>query len=320
MRVCYLIQSHKNLEQIYRLVSTIKKSSPDSLVILSHNSSGSDLDIARLNDMSGVQVFFGPGGRGDFSIVQGYFDAINYLFSQNINFDWLINLSGQDYPTQPLSQIEKFLATTHYDGFLEYFQVFSQESHWSLREGHTRYCYKYTKNQLLGKIPEWTKELLTPIKTVNYIQPFFRINLAYGMVGIKNHTPFHENFICYGGSFFCTLSRKCIEYVYDFYKSNPEIIIYYRNVCVSDESFIQTILINSRLFNLCNDNKFYFDFSGSRHGRPRYLTTHDYPSLAQSHIHFARKFDINQDRKILDMLDSRILATSQVSSCNANSS
>ncbi|MUH00167.1 N-acetylglucosaminyltransferase [Scytonema sp. UIC 10036] len=307
MRVCYLIQSHKNSEQIYRLVKTIKQSSPDSFVLVSHDVSVSNLDTATLKNLSGVQIVPGLGGRGDFSIVQGYLDAVGWLFSQNIAFDWLTNLSGQDYPTRSLSQVKNFLATTQYDGFLEYFNVFSQESHWSQREGYTRYFYKYQKLKYLSTLPEWAKEIVTPIKIVNYLQPFFRLNAAYGMFGVRSSVPFNENFVCYGGSFFCTLSRQCIEYLYEFYRTRLEIVNYYKGVGVSDESFIQTVLVNSGLFNLCNDNKFYFDFSETRNGRPRLLTTDDYLSIIQNNAHFARKFDMSLDTKILDLLDEIVL-------------
>ncbi len=71
------------------------------------------------------------------------------------------------------------------------------------------------------------------------------------------------------------------------------------------------VLVNSRLFNLCNDCKRYFDFSTTYHGHPRILTTNDYPSLVKSNAHFARKFDIDQDSKILDLLDIRVQESSQ---------
>jgi len=32
--------------------------------------------------------------------MQGYLDALDWLFSHQIDFDWLINITGQDYPTQ----------------------------------------------------------------------------------------------------------------------------------------------------------------------------------------------------------------------------
>jgi hypothetical protein len=306
MKVCYLIQTHKNPEQIYRLVKIIKKSSPGAYILVSHDFTSCNLDTAPLQHLQGVEVLSVEGGRGSFVLVQRYLDAVNWLLSRNIDFDWLINLSGQCYPTQPLSQIEKFLAETSYDGFTEYFEVFSKQSHWSIREGYSRYFYRYY--QLLRDLPEWQKELLNPLKVINYIQPFFRLNFAYGMtLGVRTSTPFDENFICYGGSFFSTLSRKCIQYLHEFSKSNSDVVDYYKSVWNPDESFIQTVLINSRLFNLCNDCKRYFDFSQTRNGHPRILTQNDYPSLVQNSIHFARKFDIAQDSYILDLLDTRIL-------------
>lgn len=310
MKVCYLIQTHKNPEQIYRLVRTIKKTSADSQVIISHDFSSCNLDVSALETFSGVWVLSGKGGRGDFSIIEGYLDVVDWLLKRNIDFDWLINLTGQDYPIQSISQIEKELAETSYDGFLEYFEVFSKQSHWSMAKGRSRYCYRY--EQFLKNLPEWQKELLKPLKIINYVQPFFRLNFSYGVaVGVRTSTPFNEKFICYGGSFFCTLSRKCVQYLDDFYKANQDVVDYYRAVDVSDESFIQTVLVNSRLFKLCNDCKRYFDFSKTRNGRPGILTTNDYPALVESNAHFARKFDVAQDSNILDMLERKNMLMSR---------
>jgi len=306
MKIAYLIQSHTNPEQIYRLVEIIQKSSNSAQIILSHDFSSCDLDTLTLQK-SGVQVLTGKGGRGDFVIIQAYLNAIKWLTQHQINYDWLIYLSGQDYPIKPISEIEDFLAKTNYDGFLEYFDVFSTKSHWSIHEGKSRYLFKYQKNHTLSKLPPEVKKILTPIKIVNYLQPLIRINLAYDMLGIRVPSIFNNQFICYGGSFFTTLSRKCVEYLSQFCQNHPEVVEFYQNVCVADESFIQTILINSRLFNLSDDNKRYFDFSQTSNGRPKILTANDYDSIVQSHAHFARKFDIHKDSKILDILDERIM-------------
>lgn len=306
MKVCYLLQTHKNPEQIYRLVKLIKRSSPNSQVIVSHDNK-SKLDLETFEDLQGVQIFINKadGERGGFSIVQGYLDIVDWLFQQNIEFDWLINITGQDYPLQSISKIEEYLAETQHDGFLEYFKVFSDESHWSIREGYSRYFYKY--HLLTNQLPVWQKELLRPLKLVNYLQPFFRINFAYGVrIAHRINPPFNEDFICYGGSFYCTLSRKCVQYIYDFCKSKSKILEYYKGVSNSDESFLQTVLVNNPTFNLCNDSKRYFDFSKTRHGHPRILTTDDYPALIQTNAHFARKFDIDIDSTILDLIDKRI--------------
>lgn len=310
MKVLYFIQTHKNPEQIYRLVQTIKKSSPRSYILVSHNFTSSKLDVTPLQSLPDVEVISCKRGRGDFSIMQGYLDAVDWLFSQKIEFDWLINITGQDYPTQALSRIEKLLAESNYDGFLEYFEVLSASKHnpWGSREGCDRYFYKYWR--LCEYLSFWQRALVKlPRIVINNIQPFVRINSSYGlMVGVRStSSPFNEKFLCYGGPYFHTLSRKCVQYLHDFSKYNPDLISYYKQTCTPDESFIQTILVNSGLFNFCNDAKRYIGWTGTRHGHPRILIFEDYPALIKDDIHFARKFDITQDSKIIDMLDARIL-------------
>ena len=253
-------------------------------------------------------------------MIQGYLDAVDWLFSHNINFDWLINLTGQDYPTQPLSRIEKFLAETKYDGFLEYFETLSdcQENLYGQREGCDRYLYQYWRSGiyllLFGTDRSLRSKILNRLgllcKQFNNGQNFSRICWVFDgiMIGFRaKSNPFHKNFICYGGSYFHTISSNCVQFLFDFSKQNPALVNYYKKTCVPVESFIQTVLVNSGLFNFCNDYKRFIDFPRGELGSPCILTFADYQLVVKDDIHFARKFDMMQDRKILDMLDARIL-------------
>jgi hypothetical protein len=306
MKVCYLLQTHKNPNQIYRLVHTLKQLSPAAQIILNHDFTNCELDRAKFETFSHIQIIPSQGGRGNFSLVQSYLEATQWLLNHVSDFDWLIHLTGQDYPIHPLADVERFLLETHYDGFLEYFQVFSQESPWKAQEGYTRYFYQY--RTLSSNLSDWQKELLRPIKILNYFQPFIRVNSSYGLtLGLKTSVPFNSEFVCYGGSFLCILSRECINYLHKFVELNPGILNHYKGVANPDESFIQTVLINSQLFNLCNDSKRYFDFSGTRNGHPRVLSAEDFPKLVESQAYFARKFDLNQDSSIFDLIDEYLL-------------
>lgn len=313
-KILYIIQTFKDPEQIHRLAKIIKTSSSASSVIICHDYTASYLEIEPLKKL-GVEILKinGKGGRGDFSMVQSYLEAIEWAFMHNLEFDWCINLSGQDYPTQPLPQLEQFLAKTSYDGFLDYFEAFSESVPWGLKESEDRYSYQYWRSGRF--LARWERGLLRPFATtLNQVQPFIRINWAYDglMIGLKaQSTLFNESFVCYGGSFFCTLSRKCIGYLHAFAKENPDVVQYYKKSCVSVESFLQTVLVNSHLFNLCNNSKRYIDFANLEDSsRPRTLSAKDYPVLVQDNIHFARKFELAKDSKILDMLDARILQIS----------
>jgi hypothetical protein len=308
MKVCYLIQTHANPPQILRLVSTIRRSSDRAFILISHDSTNCQLPPELFQQFGDVAVIEAKGGRGDFAIVQSYLNAVAWLADRNIQFDWLTNLSGQDYPTKSLAHIEEFLATTKYDGFVQWFDVLSPSSNWTLAEGRERYFYQYWRSAY--DLSQWQKLLLVPFRNIiNAVQSSIRVKLTYGlMLGrLARSSPFKRDFICYGGSYFKTLSRQCVEYFYNYTKQNPDLLEYYINTLIPDESYMQTVLVNSQRFNLCNHNKVYVDFSTTKYGRPKVLTVADYANLTAPEFHFARKFDLGIDSVILDRLDSLVL-------------
>ena len=305
MKVCYFIQTHKNPQQIYRLVQTLKNSSLNAQILVGHDFTSCSLDFTPLHHLPDVHLLRinRPGIRGNFSLLQPYLQAINWLFTNNSDFDWLFYLSGQDYPTQPLSKVENFLIATDYDGFIDYINLHTPESEspWEKKEVIKRYFYQYYR--LPRYVPKYVQKILAKALKFKRFARFASIPFDELIIGMPaNKTPFNDNFLCYGGSQWHTLSRKCVEYVKYFIDNNNSFVKYYKKTLVPDESFIQTILINNRNLKLCNGNKRCIEFIGANADRPRLITNQDYETLINGSFHFARKFE--QDTKILDMLDS----------------
>ncbi|MEG5000117.1 beta-1,6-N-acetylglucosaminyltransferase [Microcoleus sp. B4-D4] len=308
MKICYFIQTHQNPQQIYRLVRTIKKSSPNSQILINHNFNRCDLDLTPLQELSDVHLLTNQEYliRADFSCqVEPYLNAIDWLFANNSDFDWLINLTGQDYPTQPLSKTEDFLAKTNSDGFIRYWDVLAEGIPWETQKGFKRYYCRY------WRIPgRWSYSFLKEFQQLSAVQKLtpLQFYLSYGpLVGIpRRSTLFSDRFICYGGWAWYTLSRKCAAYIKDFVNTRPDFVDYYQKTVVPEESFIQTILVNNKNLNLVNDDKRYIDYTNAIAGSPRTLTVQDYATITNGNFHFARKFDIKQDAEILDKLDSLI--------------
>jgi hypothetical protein len=306
MRVCYLIQTHKEPIQVCRLVSRIKKVSFHCFILISHDYSSCDFPSSLLDSFSNVALIpkTARGFRSDFSLVQAYLDSISWLLENEINFDWLVNLSGQDYPIKSPRELEEMLAHRKDDGLTEYFEVLSSESPWG-KQGKERYYYQYWRSSFQPHL--WQKLILKPIEIlINKLQPWVRMNLAYGLsIGIKaKKTPFHQNFRCYGGSFFHVFSYRSIMYLHHHAQKNPSLISYYRRTLNPDESYITTVLINANELNICNYQWMYVDFSQTKLGHPQTFSKKDYPKLIKAEGYFARKFD--EKSEIFDLLDHHI--------------
>ena len=308
MKIIYFIQTYKNPYQIKRLVNTIKKLSTNSEVLISHDSNYSTvLNRSDFGIIPGVNLIYNPGGRGDFYTVQSYLNSLKWLFDNQIEFDWIVNISGQDYPTQPLSLLEELLSKTEYDGFLEYRDVWSKDGYYGLKESLNRYSYQYWHSGIY--LSTWQNALIKPLKTfVNNIQSFVRINTSYQFaIGIKPfQNIFDKRFKCYGGALYKILSNRCAKYLYETAEEQVHLVDYYKKTLVPEESFMQTILANSNSFNLCDKNFFYSDWNDSKHGSPKILTVVDYANITNSEYYFARKFDPAVDSEILDRLDKHI--------------
>ena len=300
MKVLYFIQSHKNPEQVCRLVNLIKKSSSNAQVIINHNFSSSYLDLSSLKQFSGIYLIKRDKSarRGDDSVFDIYLNTINWLFDQNFDFDWLICLSGQDYPIQPISDIEAFLATTEYDGFINYWDILSEESPWGKEAGRKRFFAQYIS------LPQWSKWWLRKVSRIEPFIPFLKIQWRFALIGLEaKSTPFNDNFKCYGGWYWNTLSRKCVYFLRNYLEEHPELLKFYKRTLAPEESLIATVLVNSNQFNLCNDCLRYLDFPSELFGYARSLTIDDYAKIVSSNCHFARKFEPKPDDKILDLLD-----------------
>lgn len=313
MQVVYFIQSHKNPAQIYRLINVIKQSSPSSLVLLSHDFSSCPLDLGKLKQYSGIELIkrTKSARRGDDSVLEIYLDAVNWLYNRDRDFDWLICLSGQDYPIQPIADIEAFLADTKYDGFIQHWEVLSENSPWSRAAGHKRFFAQYVT------LPQWSKWWLRKVCYIEPMIPALKVQWRFASIGLAaNSTPFNDSFKCYGGWYWNTLSRRCIDFLMSYLEEHPDFWQFYRRTLAPEESLPATVLVNSDRFSLCNDCLRYLKFPSDLFGYAQSLTVDDYPQLVRSNAHFARKFDSESDSKILDLLDEYLVDQNHSASSN----
>ena len=304
MRVCYHVQSHRDQHQTLRLMRTLREGSSDAVLHLSHDKHGPPLENGAFAEL-GVTVSLDEGGYGDFSHVERHLKAIRWLVESETRVDWMVNLTGQDYPVMPLTQIEAEMADCPSDGFLEHREAFTSESTWPDHRYWSRYFYHHRR---LTSLTPKSKKRLRAIQAVNKLQPFYRVHVSHGLtVGRRASDPFGPAFRLYGGSAFMSINWKAVKYLYGYERTHPEILEYFRKTISPVEAAFPTILGNAPNLDFEKDCKRYFDFSGSTFGHPRTLTVGDIPLAVASGAHFARKFSADDEEtyRALDVLVQR---------------
>ncbi|MGH3247617.1 MAG: hypothetical protein ACRDOI_15615 [Trebonia sp.] len=313
--VVYFLQTHAWPAQVARLVRVITEGSPDAIVLISHDAAGPALDEPGLQALGNVHVLLDQGGYGDFSHLDRYLAAVDWLDANGVDYDWLENLTGQDYPLRPIAEIEDALAATHSDGFLLYSPVFPERVPPGADRGaagytlvravdaKSRYDYRHWR---FGKPTSAKKHCMRPLMALNLVQPWIRVSNSYASVGVRRRTVFGPGFHCYGGSFFCTLRAECARYIRDYARANPDIVAFFRDTLAPEEVFLHSVLVNSGRFSLTPDYKRYIDWTGCTHTHPRTLGMEDLDKLLAADAHWARKLDLEKDAKLFDILDRRI--------------
>ncbi len=306
--VCYLIVTHRDPPQIERLVRALRRGSPAAPIVVAHDARACELEPERFAELPGVVV-----RRSTRRYVRGfwtgnletYLESIAWLESTGIDYDWLVNLTGQDYPVQPLLRSEAFLAASPADGYLRFWDVLGPASPWSRRKARARYWHRYRE------MPERFAPLLRGLKPLTKLLPL-RVALDYGaFVGVRRlRTPFRDGFRCYGGWGFVTLRRAAVRYLLELCAARPDVVRHYQRTMNPDESFVQTALVNAGRFRLVDDDLRYIDYRNAVRGYSRILTSADLPLLASGRYHFARRFDPEVDAEVLDRIDRELLISS----------
>lgn len=194
-------------------------------------------------------------------------------------------ISGVDLPIKSNDEIHEFFAANDGKEFIHY----TDSNNPKLGEGRLRYYHLFRKkrntfNKILGQISLKIQKLL----------------------GINRLRK--ENIKVQKGCNWFSITGGLAHYVVDNMARFEKIFKY--SYC-ADETFIQTIVENSDFKNNlfmpdCNNDHFacarLIDWE---RGNPYVWRAEDYEQIKASKCMFARKFDLNADRDIVDMLTDK---------------
>lgn len=307
----YLILSHGKVEQLFRLIRALRVGSPQSAILLHHDAKSAPLDQAALRELGGVyQVEPRVDVQwGDASQVDALLCSVTYAL-RNLEFSWLSVISGQDYPLRPLTDIEAELRSSPYDAFVRAAPAPAQyRARYYLRYWRLpRFRYAYHIPQWLRATFSWARQHLNRQQSLLRIEGGPRgTPLRLGIRTIRH--PFSDDFVCYKGSDWFTLSRSAAQYLIEFGQRQSDALEYFRHTFIPSESYFQTVLCNSKELKVCDDNRRFIVWEDSRLAHPKTLTIEDFDSMTRSGKDFGRKFDTTVDSTVLDALDRIVLGS-----------
>jgi Core-2/I-Branching enzyme len=302
--VAYVVTSYRYPEQVLRLARTLRAGSPDAPLLIHHDDRRSQLDVAALAGLGGVQLVRPPT-----AVAWGWASQLEMLLRcfawalERVAFDWLVVLSGQDYPIRPLAEIERDLLDSPYDGYVEGIEVCPPRwTRGELDEFSRRYFYRHRPIRNPGAVLRRAIMAARPALLVR--------EMPWGVVlGRRCATPFSPALPCRRGADWLSLSRRSVEVVVRAAQTRPELMRHYRRTVLPTESFPHTVLHAEPTLRLSSDTR-RFTLWPSRSAHPAPLTVADLDRILGSSADFARKFDPTIDPVVIDELDRAVTGRS----------
>jgi hypothetical protein len=299
MTVAYVVVSYRNPAQVLRLVSALREG-PDSEVVVRHDQRRTRLERGAVEERGGHLLEDGIEVEwGEFSYLEVLVGALEWAL-ECLRADWILVLSGQDYPLRPPADTERWLAAAEEDAFLA--------AAWEVPTGHRpeppteefflRYAYRHYP------LPAWVPHAPAALRDL-----FYTREMPAGLgnrVGFRRaRLPYGPGRRCFVSSDWLTLSAHAARAVTAAARGDRRLMRHYRRSIIPSESFFATVLLNDPALTVAREDRRFLSFAGPGVPHPDVLTSHHLDELAGSGMHFARKFDSEVDAAVLDALDER---------------
>ena len=304
LKIGFAILSHIEPGQVLRLVKTLNAMFEDPAIVCHHDFDQSPLDETLFpNNVEFAHPHIATRW-GHISLPLGALRALS-LLAKHKNLDWLVLMSGCDYPVRSAAEIVSGLSNSDCDVYMDHREIlyrtmppgqtaqdggFSRPSWVPL--AYDRYCavrlwWPRPSRQLLlsGKFPFRKKPVI--------------VRNPHLLRLLQRGRPTR----IFAGDFWFQLNRRAVDRLL----TDPglqRLERYFYSRSNTAESFFQTALCGQAGLKICKDHKRYSDWTmGGAH--PKWLEVSDVPKIVDSGAYFARKF--RPDGVTQDYLDRNVL-------------
>ena len=299
MNIAYLISAHADPQHLQKLVQALHVTAEYFI----HVDAKTDIKPFRatFKDMRNVH-FVSPRidvVGGDMSEVEVQITLLQAALRNRRQFDYLIMLSGMDYPVWTNERISQFLKQHKGKEFIYGIDLDTPEVKMEHKE-----IYRIARP--MPNVPFVGRDSLTKVRSL--------LKRALAATGYRKPLSFNvgkKNYRLFKGSAWFAISQKLAEYIVDQYMNVPEIKDYFANQFGPVTTLIHTIVFNSEYASQCmlklgNYTSLadvtplhYID----RDTGMKVMNESDYPLIIESGKMFVRKVKTAESGTLVELLD-----------------
>ena len=283
-----LILAHKNIDQVTKLATILNNNFEvyihfDKKMNIPENYK-QILDKKNIHYISKIDVHWGSWSIGAATVL------LMKEALRNRQIDYIHVISGQDWLTDTSQAIyDRFKNDNKI--YMTYFKATEVKKAGEPIIWWQKYYFNYdriNRRSTFGKF--YHRGLLL-------IQTLFRVN-KLKKLGIDLEIYSGENWV--------DIPRDAVEYCISYLDSHPNLLKMLQTGCFSDEFWMQTILCNSPKFKqrIVKNHHRYIKWQKQHGSYPAILDENNFIELRQSNAFFARKFDADISRKLIEKLES----------------
>ncbi|WP_226063091.1 beta-1,6-N-acetylglucosaminyltransferase [Kaistella polysaccharea] len=307
----YIILAHKNPEQIFRLIRSLDDSSSKFFVHVDLKSDLSSFGI--LESCSNISII--PQREnciwGDFSIVKATLHLLkNVVESGNKGFTIL--LSGQDYPIKSPQKLNDFLGINKESNFIDIQKVEDKWSKKMVRDKieHYHFIHSQERGHSNSYSPFFRSSLKQKFRTLfHLLKGRLPFETFQKLLELPQRIPVFTQ--QYGGSQWWAFNEKTTENLNSYIENNyQKLEDYYRFTSAPDEIFFHSVLMNilsAEKKDHLKPSLTYTNWERKNCILPVTFDTNDLQELSAVDHFFARKFDIDYDQEIFNLIDNKLL-------------
>lgn len=236
LRIAYLILVHKNPDQLDRLLNRLAY--PDTVFYI-HVDAKADLNAfqAAVKPLPAGEIVWltkrTAVSWGNFSLSAAYLAGFDAILQTDSEPDFIITLSGQDYPIATNEALRNWLNEHRDQTILDHLEI--TDEYPDIRDRVERYFLSTVPHRTIVYPfinPEKLKKRV--FNTVLQLSHLFKLPRQMPM----------EHQLYFGTNWF-QLKTLTARYLIDFCQANPDYVKFFRTTYVPEEILFQTILMNA---------------------------------------------------------------------------